>query len=66
MHNNLSLKRNIFTIKQNNNNYVNITTILLYTIPTVTNNKEINIHETIIENEMTTTTTVIYYQIIGP
>ena len=31
----------------------------------LTNNKEINIHETIIENEITTTTTVIYNQIIG-
>jgi len=39
--------------------------ILLYIIPTVTNNKEINIQETIIENEITTTTTVIYNQIIG-
>jgi len=39
--------------------------ILLYTITTVTNNKEINIHDTIIENEITTTTTVIYKQIIG-
>jgi hypothetical protein len=39
--------------------------ILLYTIPTVTNNKEIHIHDTIIENEITTTTTVIYNQIIG-
>ena len=38
--------------------------ILLYTIP-VTNNKEINIHDTIIENEITTTTTIIYNQIIG-
>jgi hypothetical protein len=37
---------------------------LLYTIPTVTNIKEINIHDTIIENEITTTT-VIYNQIIG-
>jgi hypothetical protein len=37
---------------------------LLYTIPTVTNNKEINMHDTIIENEITTTTTVIYNQII--
>jgi len=34
-------------------------------IPTVTNNKEISIHNTIIENEITTTTTVIYNQIIG-
>jgi hypothetical protein len=39
--------------------------ILLYIIPKVTNNKEINIHNTIIENEITTTTTVIYNQIIG-
>jgi len=39
--------------------------ILIYTIPTVTNNKEINVHNTIIENEITTTTTVIYNQIIG-
>jgi hypothetical protein len=31
----------------------------------VTNNKEINIDSTIIENEITTTTTVIYNQIIG-
>ena len=38
---------------------------LLHTIPTVTNNKEINIHDTIIENEITTTTIVIYNQIIG-
>jgi hypothetical protein len=39
--------------------------VLIYIIPTVTNNKEINIHNTIIENEITTTTTVIYNQIIG-
>jgi hypothetical protein len=38
--------------------------VLLHTIPTVTNNKEINIHDTITENEITTTTTVIYNQII--
>jgi NADH-ubiquinone oxidoreductase chain 6 len=37
---------------------------LIYIIPTVTNNKEINSHNTIIENEITTTTTVIYNQII--
>jgi hypothetical protein len=34
-------------------------------IPTVINNKEINPHETIIENETTTTKTAIYNQIIG-
>jgi hypothetical protein len=28
---------------------------ILYIIPTVTNNKEINIHDTIIENEIITT-----------
>ena len=38
---------------------------LLYIIPTVTNNKEICPHDTIIENEITTTTTVIYNQMIG-
>jgi NADH-ubiquinone oxidoreductase chain 6 len=32
--------------------------ILLYVIPTVTNNKEINAHNTIIENGITTTMTV--------
>jgi NADH-ubiquinone oxidoreductase chain 6 len=39
--------------------------ILIYIIPTITNNKEINIHENIIENEIIITTTVIYNQIIG-
>jgi hypothetical protein len=38
---------------------------LLHVIPTVTNNKEINTHDTIIENEITATTTVMYNQIIG-
>jgi hypothetical protein len=38
---------------------------LVYIIPTVTNNKEININDKITENEITTTTTVIYNQIIG-
>jgi len=38
---------------------------LLYVMPTVINNKEIKIYETIIENETTTTTTVIYNQIMG-
>ena len=36
----------------------------LYTMPTVTDNKDINIHDTIIENEITTTATAIYNQII--
>jgi NADH-ubiquinone oxidoreductase chain 6 len=39
--------------------------ILIYIIPTVTNNKEINPHDAIMENEITTTTTVIYNQIMG-
>lgn len=39
--------------------------ILIYIIPAVTNNKEIKIHDAIIENEILTTTTVIYNQIIG-
>jgi len=39
--------------------------ILTYVIPTTTNNKEINIHENIIENEIIITTTVIYNQMIG-
>jgi hypothetical protein len=38
---------------------------LLYIKPTVTNNKEINTHDTLTENEITTTTTIIYNQIIG-
>jgi hypothetical protein len=39
--------------------------ILLYKLPTVTNNKEINVHEAIMENETKITKTVIYNQIIG-
>jgi hypothetical protein len=38
---------------------------LLYTILTVTNNKEVNAHDRVIENEITTTTTVICNQITG-
>jgi hypothetical protein len=34
-------------------------------MPAVTNNKEIYIHNTIIENEILTTTTVIYNQLMG-
>jgi len=37
--------------------------LLLFVIPTETNNKEINVHDTITENEITTT--VINNQIIG-
>nr|AQP27998.1 NADH dehydrogenase subunit 6 [Pericapritermes sp. G TB-2017] len=36
-----------------------------YMMPTVTNNKEMVIHETIMENEITTTTTVMYNQMMG-
>jgi len=39
--------------------------ILTLIIPNITNNKEINTHEIIIENEIITTTTVKYNQIIG-
>nr|YP_009350725.1 NADH dehydrogenase subunit 6 [Silvestritermes heyeri]AQP27651.1 NADH dehydrogenase subunit 6 [Silvestritermes heyeri]AQP29283.1 NADH dehydrogenase subunit 6 [Silvestritermes heyeri] len=41
------------------------TPILLYMMPTVTNNKEMNIHENMMENEITTTTTVMYNQMMG-
>jgi len=37
----------------------------MYIIKTVTNNKEIIVHSTVIENKITTTTTVICNQIIG-
>nr|QZK21516.1 NADH dehydrogenase subunit 6 [Amitermes sp. ANIC 0599] len=39
--------------------------ILMYTMPTVTNNKEMNMHNTMMENEITTTTTVMYNQMMG-
>jgi hypothetical protein len=40
--------------------------ILLYITLTVTNNKEINIHNTIIENKITaTTTTMLTYLLLG-
>nr|AQP27521.1 NADH dehydrogenase subunit 6 [Procapritermes sp. C TB-2017] len=39
--------------------------MLLYVMPTVTNNKEMNMHETMMENEITTTTTVMYNQMMG-
>nr|AQP28875.1 NADH dehydrogenase subunit 6 [Mirocapritermes sp. 2 TB-2017] len=38
---------------------------LSYTMPTVINNKEMNMHETMMENEITTTTTVMYNQMMG-
>nr|AQP29005.1 NADH dehydrogenase subunit 6 [Procapritermes sp. A TB-2017] len=39
--------------------------ILLYMMPTMTNNKEMNLHDTMMENEITTTTTVMYNQMMG-
>nr|YP_009351674.1 NADH dehydrogenase subunit 6 [Globitermes sulphureus]AQP30350.1 NADH dehydrogenase subunit 6 [Globitermes sulphureus] len=38
---------------------------LTYMMPTVTNNKEMNLHNTMTENEITTTTTVMYNQMMG-
>nr|WNL54430.1 NADH dehydrogenase subunit 6 [Amitermes sp. A MLW-2023a] len=39
--------------------------ILMYMMPTVTNNKEMNMHNTMMENEILTTTTVMYNQMMG-
>nr|YP_009351063.1 NADH dehydrogenase subunit 6 [Anhangatermes macarthuri]AQP28475.1 NADH dehydrogenase subunit 6 [Anhangatermes macarthuri] len=39
--------------------------VLVYIMPTVTNNKEMNTHNTMMENEITTTTTVMYNQMMG-
>nr|WNL54469.1 NADH dehydrogenase subunit 6 [Amitermes sp. 'megaceps'] len=39
--------------------------ILTYMMPTVTNNKEMNTHNTMTENEILTTTTVMYNQMMG-
>nr|QZK21932.1 NADH dehydrogenase subunit 6 [Amitermes sp. QLD_087] len=39
--------------------------ILMYTMPTVTNNKEMSVHSTMMENEILTTTTVMYNQMMG-
>nr|AQP27742.1 NADH dehydrogenase subunit 6 [Bulbitermes sp. B TB-2017] len=39
--------------------------MLTYLMPTLTNNKEMNIHNTMMENEITTTTTVMYNQMMG-
>nr|URH16896.1 NADH dehydrogenase subunit 6 [Nasutitermes princeps] len=38
---------------------------LMYLMPTVTNNKEMNMHNTMMENEISTTTTVMYNQMMG-
>nr|AQP30315.1 NADH dehydrogenase subunit 6 [Astalotermes cf. obstructus RDCT140] len=42
-----------------------MTPLLMYMMPTVTNNKEMNMHNTMMENEITTTTTVMYNQMMG-
>nr|URH16979.1 NADH dehydrogenase subunit 6 [Amitermes beaumonti] len=39
--------------------------ILMYMMPTVTNNKEMSTHNTMTENEILTTTTVMYNQMMG-
>nr|WMY24297.1 NADH dehydrogenase subunit 6 [Gnathamitermes sp. n.] len=39
--------------------------ILMYMMPTVTNNKEMCAHNTMMENEILTTTTVMYNQMMG-
>nr|WNL54482.1 NADH dehydrogenase subunit 6 [Amitermes cryptodon] len=39
--------------------------ILMHMMPTVTNNKEMNTHNTMTENEILTTTTVMYNQMMG-
>nr|URH16872.1 NADH dehydrogenase subunit 6 [Protocapritermes odontomachus] len=39
--------------------------IMLYIMPTSTNSKEMNMHETMMEDEITTTTTVMYNQMMG-
>nr|YP_009350166.1 NADH dehydrogenase subunit 6 [Nasutitermes longirostris]AQP26444.1 NADH dehydrogenase subunit 6 [Nasutitermes longirostris]AQP28206.1 NADH dehydrogenase subunit 6 [Nasutitermes longirostris]AQP30020.1 NADH dehydrogenase subunit 6 [Nasutitermes longirostris] len=39
--------------------------ILMYMMPTLTNSKEMNMHNTMMENEITTTTTVMYNQMMG-
>nr|QZK22049.1 NADH dehydrogenase subunit 6 [Amitermes sp. QLD_178] len=38
---------------------------LMYTMPTVTNNKEMKMYDTMMENEILTTTTVMYNQMMG-
>nr|YP_011021947.1 NADH dehydrogenase subunit 6 [Forficulitermes planifrons]WQM47334.1 NADH dehydrogenase subunit 6 [Forficulitermes planifrons]WQM47347.1 NADH dehydrogenase subunit 6 [Forficulitermes planifrons] len=39
--------------------------ILFYVMPTVTNNKEMNMHDKMMENEIINTTTVMYNQMMG-
>nr|QZK21438.1 NADH dehydrogenase subunit 6 [Amitermes sp. ANIC 0405] len=39
--------------------------ILMYTMPAVTNNKEMKMYDTMMENEILSTTTVMYNQMMG-
>nr|WQM47360.1 NADH dehydrogenase subunit 6 [Forficulitermes planifrons] len=39
--------------------------ILFYVMPTMTNNKEMNMHDKMMENEIINTTTVMYNQMMG-
>nr|YP_009350959.1 NADH dehydrogenase subunit 6 [Microcerotermes havilandi]AQP28180.1 NADH dehydrogenase subunit 6 [Microcerotermes havilandi] len=39
--------------------------VILYTMPTVTNSKEMSLHDTMMENDILTTTTVMYNQTMG-
>nr|AQP29094.1 NADH dehydrogenase subunit 6 [Odontotermes sp. 7 TB-2017] len=42
-----------------------MTPILMYTMPSTINNKEMSEHETMMESEITTTTTIMYNQTMG-
>nr|AIY61981.1 NADH dehydrogenase subunit 6 [Anoplotermes group nr. E1 TB-2014] len=42
-----------------------LTPAIVYIMPTVTNNKEMNMHNTMMESEVTTTTTVMYNSTMG-
>nr|YP_009350322.1 NADH dehydrogenase subunit 6 [Odontotermes mathuri]AQP26820.1 NADH dehydrogenase subunit 6 [Odontotermes mathuri] len=42
-----------------------MTPIMMYMMPSTINNKEMNEHETMMESEITTTTTIMYNQIMG-
>jgi len=65
IHNKSGIKRNVLTTQQIILNALILVPTISYTIPTQTNDKEINKHDTIIENKITTTATVIYKQTIG-
>nr|YP_009350660.1 NADH dehydrogenase subunit 6 [Odontotermes minutus]AQP27573.1 NADH dehydrogenase subunit 6 [Odontotermes minutus] len=42
-----------------------MTPIMMYMMPSTINNKEMNEHKTMMESEITTTTTIMYNQIMG-